>query len=181
MKRKIYIAKRIAQNQFTDAIIDVNKSMSVSELKSAYADKIVDRGGYIHNGHWIMRSISTENEFSPNNFPSDLRPCDVIEMVENKIRTSDAIVAIISGKSYGAIAEIGLAVGLKKALYVLPEPNLKNDEIEDLWLSFNISLLSRSYWLESDIVSVSEFKERGIDSLESYLLYINKIVPPFLK
>lgn len=98
-----------------------------------------------------------------------------------KIRTSDAIVAIISGKSYGAIAEIGLAVGLKKALYVLPEPNLKNDEIEDLWLSFNISLLSRSYWLESDIVSVSEFKERGIDSLESYLLYINKIVPPFLK
>ena len=103
-------------------------------------------------------------------------------MVRTKIESSDALVAIVSSKSYGAIVELGYAVGFKNiAVYVLPEKELTDIEIKDLWLSFHFASVTCHLWKEEDIVVIPEFGKLGILSIKDYKKYILSIVPNFLK
>lgn len=182
MKRKIYIARSIASNTFNDAIIESTPQDTVAKLSQIYIAKEIDRGKYIHNGHWIIRSVKKDGELSEYRLPDNLQTADILKMVHKKIKSSDALVAILSSKSYGAIVELGYAVGLGNvAVYVLPEKELTDSEIQDLWLSFHFASLTYNLWEEEDISAIPEFNELGILSIEDYKKYISSIVPNFLK
>lgn len=179
--RKIYIAKRIASNIFEDAFIKVSPQNTIAEIEKLYASKIIKRDKYIHNGQWILRPVINEN-LDKNNLPKELRPNNILDMVINKIKTSDAFVAIIDTKSYGAIIEIGYAVALNTcAVYVLFDINLKQDEISDLWMSIHLSRKTSTLWRDEDIKAILDFTEREIFCINDYINYIESVVPLFLK
>ncbi len=180
--RKIYIAKRIASNTLNDVFIETNTDMDVDDLIHTYKSKKIDRGTYIHNGHWILRSVSKTDVLEENDLPSGLKPEHIMEMVFPKLEKSDALVAIINGRAYGTIAELGYAVGTgKHAVYVLPDSGVDNEELEDLWMSFHMAFQTKHFWQDVDIQSVEEFQNRGIRSTIDYEKYILSITPKFLK
>ena len=114
--------------------------------------------------------------------PPLLMPSDVLEMVKAKIIFSDALIAILGPKSFGAVVELGYAIGRGNvAVYVLPERNLEQNVIKDLWLSFQFALHTQHLWKQSDIESVEEFKMHNIFTVEDYKNFILNITPLFLE
>ena len=180
--RKIYIAKRISSNTFDDAFVEIHEDMTPNDLVHAYTEKQVVREKYVHNGHWILRSASKDGELEENKLPDDLSPQHIMEMVVHKLNDSDALVAVINKNSYGTIAELGYAVATKKhAVYVLPDKDVTQDELEDLWMSFHLAFQTANLWCDEDIQSVEDFKEYGIMSVSDYRAYVLSVVPKFLK
>lgn len=180
--RKIYIAKRIASNTFDDASVQVHPDMSVDDLVSAYQNKEVVRKNYIHNGHWILRPVSKGGVLEENRLPPDLTPQHIMDMVIHKLNESDALVAVINSGAYGAIAELGYAVGTgKHAVYVLPDNDINVDQLEDLWMSFHLAFRTMNLWQDGDIQVLDEFKEKSIFSVDDYKRYVLSIIPKFLK
>lgn len=180
--RKIYIAKRIASNNFEDAFVEINSEMTAKDLVSAYQSKTVKRRSYIHNGHWILRSTSDEGVLEENNLPSDLSPQHIMDMVVHKLDDSDALVAVINGGAYGTIVELGYAVGTgKHAVYVLPDKDVNQEGLEDLWMSFHLAFRTANLWQDIDIQAVDEFQQKEIFTVDDYKKYILSIIPKFLQ
>ena len=180
-KRKIYFASRIVPDVAKEGVLAISSEMTADEIKKIYANHAIERENYIHNGHWILRPIHSENRFLKNNFPSSITPYHVWEMVRSKIEDSDAMLAIVTPRAYGTIAEIGYACGSKNIpVYILPEIGLSFTEIQDLWLVFQESLSTKDMWQENDIVNVPQFKSWNINSISEYLKFITGIVPDFI-
>jgi len=164
-KRKIYLAQRISINADPTMILPIKSFMSPQKIKKLYTQKTINKEKYIHNGHWILRPLRSKNSFEENNIPSTITPYDIWDMVQQKINTSDAMLAIINAKAYGTIVEIGHASGTGKlAVYVLPEKSMGMEEIEDLWLIFQAGLQTKQNWKEEDIKNIETFKEYDIYS-----------------
>lgn len=180
--RKIYIAKRVSSNTLNDAFVKTSTDMDANTLVKAYQQKTVPREGYIHNGHWILRSVSPAGSLGAHTLPATLTPQHIMHMVTHKLDDSDALVAIVNTSAYGTIAELGYAVGTKRhAVYVLPDRKISTDQLEDLWMSFHLAFLTAQLWTEEDIQTVAEFKEAGILSINDYRQYVLSIIPKFLK
>lgn len=88
--RKIYFARRILPDADPETILTVKSSMTVNEVTNAYANKILDKGKYLYNGHWILRGVNAENSFKDNNIPKDISPYDIWSMVRQKIETYES-------------------------------------------------------------------------------------------
>ncbi len=180
--KKLYLAKRIQKNPDPRFILSVNTNMSLENVIEAYVEKIYVTKRYIYNGPWVLRAPFYENVFAENNMPPDLKPINVWEMVKQKIDSSDIFIGIISGKSYGTIAEVGYACNSTKiAVYVLPEINLSYDELQDLWFVFQMAFNTENLWLDEDIKNIEEFNHLNIFSINDYKSYVSKIIPNFMK
>ena len=182
MKRRIYIARKILPDPTSETVLDITSGLGVEEIKLLYVNREIERDTFIHNGHWVLRPINAEGALIKTTLPFSLTPRDVFEMVEAKISSSDALIAILGPKSFGAIVELGYAIGRGDvAVYVLPEKDLEREMVKDLWLSFQFALRTRRLWKQSDIESVEEFKMYGIHTVENYENFILNIIPPFLE
>lgn len=180
--RKIYFARRILPNADPETILTVNSSMTVDEVIGAYANKILDKGNYVCNGHWILRGKNSESSLKDNNLPEGLSPANIWSMARQKIETSDAVLAIINTKAHGTIAEAGYASRSGKiAVYLLPDQDVSDEDLQDLWLVFQIACSTKHLWKQEDIGAIPEFKKRGIHSIADYSNFIAGIVPNFLK
>ncbi len=181
MKRAYYLARRIPANATLDEILPVTPQMTPKQIQDLYITKTTTYDTYIHNGPWILRPIIAEGTFYQNPFPPSLAPYHVWEMVKTKIERSDVLVAIVNPKSYGAIVEVGYAVGLGTlAVYVLPDKELTDEERKDLWLVIQTSVQTRALWKEEDILNIYTFREYNIFTLDEYINFISVIVPNFL-
>lgn len=180
--RKIYFTRRILPDADPETILTVQPSMTVAEVTNAYANKILDKGKYLYNGHWILRGISAENSFKDNNIPKNISPYDIWNMVRQKIETSDIVLATINSKAHGTIAEAGYAAQSGRiAVYLLPDQNMSDEDLQDLWLVFQIALSTKHLWKQRDIEDIPDFKRYDIYSISDYLNFIVNIVPNFLK
>lgn len=181
MKRSYYFARRIPANATPEEILVITPQMTVQEVYSRYVGKATEYDAYIHNGPWILRPIVSEGIFYENNFPAELTPYNVWEMVGKKMEQSHVLIAIVNPKSYGAIVEVGYAVGIGTiAVYVLPDKELSYEERQDLWLVMQTSIQTRSLWKEEDIQNTTIFREYNIFTLDEYLAFITVIIPNFL-
>jgi len=181
-ERRVYFAQRVPVKMDPQQVLPVHPKMKSKEVISIYAEKEIEREGFIHNGPWFLRPIEAEGVFTKNQMPKDLIPYNVWEMVEKKLDTSNAIVAIVNLQSYGTIAEAGYGAGSgKTAVYVLPDKKLTSEEIQDLWFVFQMALSTKTLWKSADIENIETFKEYGIFSLEDYEAFVREIVPNFLK
>lgn len=180
--KKVYIAKRIPKNPLPHLVLSISNLMSVEQIHSLYVNKVFADENYIYNGPWILRPPLTEEDFSRNNLPVELKPQHVWKMVKEKIEASDVVIGIISGKAYGTIAEVGYACNCKNiAVYVLPEQNIQEDELQDLWFLFQMAKETKDLWSENDIKNVKEFSKIGINSLQDYVRFLENIVPNFIR
>lgn len=176
MKRKIYVAKRIPKHTLPEEVLGVTSDMTVSQVSDLYAAHEIDYGSYIYNGHWTLRGNTPVN-----NMPPTIAPYDIFLMCANKINSSDAIVACVGLETYGTIAEAAYAIGLQnKAVYVLPEDNSEK-LLKEAWFIMTMSLNTKSWWREEDILNLSLFQDRGIRTLEEYEQFVRSLIPPFLK
>jgi nucleoside 2-deoxyribosyltransferase len=147
-----------------------------------YTEKTFMDVNYVYNGPWILRPPVSEDEFSLNQLPSNLKPIHIWDMVKKKIESSDVVLGVINSKAYGTIAEIGYACHHKGiAVYVLPDQNVSEDELQDLWFLFQIAKTTEYLWSNDDIEKISEFSALGITSLQEYKDFLDNIVPNFLK
>ncbi len=182
MKKKIYIAKRISSTAGSDVILPVSKNLTVEKIHSLYTQKILEKDLYIYNGHWILRPPTSENSFVKNTLPQDLTPHHIWLMVKEKIQSSVMFFEVVNSKSYGVIAEAGYACGLgTMPVYLLPDPDILNEEIQDLWFVFQIMQSTQHFWSDSDFLLLDEFKAVGVSSTQSYVQYIQNIIPNFMK
>lgn len=182
MKRSFYFARRIPTKASEEECLSISPEMSSEEIFRLYVEKSVDFENYISNGPWILRPFFENGAHQPNQFPKEVTPHTIWEMVKKKIVSSSAIVALIEPKSYGTIVELSYAAGLGNiAVYVLPAEGVTIEECEDLWMSFQASLQTSELWDEEDIRNIPLFTERGINSISEYTSYIMSIVPKFLK
>jgi len=180
--KKIYFAKRIPKNSEDKFILDINESMSPDEIYSLYVKKQMLHGSYIYNGHWILRPPTSENRFLSPRLPGGLTPFHVWQMVKKKMDESDVVVGTVNPKSYGTIAEVGYACNCgNTAVYVLPENTVSNEDLSDLWFVFQMALSTRSFWSDTDIESIGDFSFFNITSISDYLLFIENIIPAFMK
>ena len=180
--RKIYFAGRILPNADPETSLMVNSSMTVSEVTNAYINKVLNKGSYIHNGHWILRNICSENSFENNNIPKAISPADIWDMVRQKIETSDAVLAIINTRAHGTIAEAGYAARSGKvAVYLLPDQDMKDGDLQDFWLVFQIACSTKHLWKQEDIENIPHFKKYDIRSITDYSNFVANIIPNFLK
>jgi hypothetical protein len=180
--KKVYIAKRIPKNPLSYFVLNIDSSMTVVQIKQSYIEKVFIDKKYIYNGPWILRPPVSDNEFSLNKLPTDLKPSHIWDMVRNKIESSDVVVGIISNKSYGTIAEVGYACNCKTiAVYVLPDKNVTEEDLQDLWFLFQIAKTTRHLWSDDDIKNIDEFSVFGISSLQQYEDFLDTIVPNFMK
>ncbi len=179
--KKVYIAKRIPKDPPPHLILNINSLMTIREVDSLYIEKIFVDTNYVYNGPWILRPPLSEDEFSLNHLPPNLKPIHIWNMVKKKIESSDVVLGIINGKAYGTIAEVGYASNCKTiAVYILPDENISNDELRDLWFIFQIAKTTKHLWSEDDIKNINEFKIRDINSIEEYENFISNIVPNFM-
>lgn len=183
MKRRIYIARKILPDPSGENTLDINSSMSVEKITSLYVAKENQKERFIHNGHWILRSVDdSTGTLRKSDLPTSLTPSDVLGMVKAKIDSSDACVAFLDDKSFGAIVELGYAVGKGNvACYVLPEGNLKRREVKDLWLSFQFALQTRHLWRQEDIGAIEEFNLYDIQTIQDYENFLLNTIPVFLE
>ena len=180
--KKVYIAKRIPKNPSPHFILNIDSLMTVEQIKLLYIEKVYISEKYIYNGPWILRPPLSDTEFSLNQLPIDLKPNHIWDMVRDKIESSDVVLGIINSKSYGTIAEVGYACNCKTvAVYVLPDEDVSEEELQDLWFLFQIAKITRHLWSDVDIKNINEFSERGINSLQEYEDFINTIIPNFMK
>ncbi|MFZ2151281.1 MAG: hypothetical protein WAZ12_01605 [Candidatus Absconditicoccaceae bacterium] len=180
--KKVYIAKRIPKQTRSEFILDVKKEMSSKEVFELYVNKIEILEKYIYNGPWVLRPPLAEDVFVLNNMPSKLTTSDIWNMVKEKITSSDIFIGIITNKAYGTIAEAGYACKCKNiAVYILPEVGLSDEEIQDLWLIFQIARETKHLWNDEDIKMLDIFSDFNIHSVEQYESYVSDITPNFMK
>ena len=180
--KKVYIARRIPKQANPQFVLDVRPDMSLEQVFEIYTQKIYIQGLYIYNGPWILRPPISGDVFTLNTLPKSLTPMHVWDMVKSKIESSDVFIGIINSKSYGTIAELGYACNCPNmAVYVIPDTNLTDEELQDLWFVFQMAKKSEHLWCEEDIKGVKEFAQFNIHSLNDYKSLISKIVPNFLK
>ncbi len=182
MKRTYYFARRIPTHASEEECLSILLGMSSDEIHRLYTEKVIDHGLVVSNGPWILRPFLDAGVHQPNCFPEDLSPYRVWRMVQQKIASSSAVVALVDPKAYGTIAEISYAAGLGTVgVYVLPAPDITYEDRADLWLSFQLSLETSRLWMEEDITNVDLFGERNIHSLADYRRFVEAIVPKFLR
>lgn len=181
MKRAYYFARRIPIHATPNEILTITPQMAPREIHDLYVGKSTSYDSHIHNGPWILRPIVAEGIFYENTFPPALTPYNIWEMVGRKIEQSHVLVAIVNPKSYGAIVEVGYAVGLGTvAVYVLPDKELTHEERQDLWLVLQASIQTQALWKDEDIVNAAAFREYNIFTIGEYLDFVTAIIPNFL-
>ena len=100
---------------------------------------------------------------------------------KKKIETSNVLIAIISSLSYGTIAEAAYATALNTvAVYVLPDLTTTQEEKNDLWFLFHMSLQTQHLWKNEDFINARCFRDYEIHNSTEYISFIKKIVPNFL-
>ena len=180
--KKVYIARRIPTDPNPECVLSISSEMSPEEIRYLYVNKIQDKESYIYNGPWILRPPLPSGDFEKSKLPKALKPYHIWDMVKRKIEDSDIVVGIVNCKAYGTIAELGYASSIpSKACYVLPDKKMIDDDYCDLWFIFQIVRNTERFWSDVDIQSISEFKSFGIDSVKSYVLFIESVVPKFMK
>lgn len=180
--KKVYFAKRIPKMSDANLILDINSTMTIEEIHNLYVIKSIVCVDYIYNGHWILRPPTSNNEFSINHLPAKLKPNHIWKMVKEKIESSDVVFGIVSNKSYGTIAEISYACKCKEiAVYALPDSGVAGEELQDLWFVFQIIKETKHLWRDQDIKNIKEFSRFGITSIKEYELFLETIIPNFMK
>ena len=180
--KKIYKAKRIPKDSPPHLILEIKSFMTIKEIHSLYVEKVFVGQKYIYNGPWILRPPVSEDEFTENHLPIDLQPNDIWLMVKNKIENSDVFLGIVNSKSYGTIAEISYACKCKGvAVYVLPDKEVNDEELQDLWFLFQMIKDTKDLWCDDDIKNIEEFSDLGITSIKEYETFLGTIVPNFMK
>lgn len=163
-------------------ILNIKSNMSIKEVHDLYVTHSIQKESYIYNGHWILRPPTSEIDFTENKMPSDLKPFNIWNMVKEKIEDSDIVLGIINQKAYGTISEIGYACSKGTiAVYVLPEYNIDESELQDLWFIFQIVQSTKHLWKNEDIEMLQEFRDFNIYSIQDYEHYLASIVPNFMK
>ena len=74
---------------------------------------------------------------------------DVWEITKGQINKCDVMVAVVTPKAYGTLAEVAYAVGRGNiAVYAFPDSNMTEAEIADLWYIFQMALSTKPLWKE---------------------------------
>ncbi len=146
-KEKIFFARRIIQIG-KESHLTVDPNMSASELKRSFYNKEIVYPDYIHNGPWVFRPVLEEGKYADAPL-KNLNPMDVWEITKGQINKCDVMVAVVTPKAYGTLAEIAYAVGRGNiAVYVFPDSNMTEAEIADLWYIFQMALSTKPLWKE---------------------------------
>lgn len=180
--KKVYIAKRIPKNSPAYLILDIKPSLTVKEIHSLYVKKVFINQKYIYNGPWILRPPISEEKFTENHLPIKLQPNHIWLMVKEKIENSNVFLGIVNSKSYGTIAETSYACKCKGiAVYALPDKDVNDEELQDLWFVFQMIKDTKNFWSDDDIKNITEFSDLGITSIKEYETFLETIIPNFMK
>jgi len=180
--KKVYIARRIPKQPRSEFVLNIKKEMEPEEIFKAYVQKTKTCELYIYNGPWVLRPPLSDDVFTVNNIPLKLTPVHVWGMVKEKIESSNVFLGVVNKKSYGTIAEIGYACKCKNvAVYVLPDFGITNEELQDLWFTFQMATETQYLWCDEDINMLEDFSNMNIFSVAQYESYLSEIVPNFMK
>lgn len=181
--RRIYLAKRIAPTDDPRETLQLRADMTLDEVRAVYRDTVIDKGNWIHNGHWIMRPRLKDGTLDTQKLPPCITPLSVWQMCKDKIDTSDAFVAVLQPEAYGAVAEAGYACGTGKiALYTLIDPACATDEVyREMWFVFEMALATKHLWKDEDIANVPCFAGQGIFDSMQYEQHVLSLIPTFLR
>lgn len=144
-KEKIFFARRIIHIG-KESHLAVDPNMSTPELKKSFYNKEIVYPDYIHNGPWVFRPVLEEGKYADAPL-KNLNPTDVWEITKDQINRCDVLVAVVTPKAYGTLAEVAYAVGRGNiAVYVFPDNNMTEAEIADLWYVFQMALSTKHLW-----------------------------------
>ncbi len=179
-KEKIFFARRIIHIG-KESHLAVDPNMSTSELKRSFYNKEIVYTDYIHNGPWVFRPVLEEGKYADAPL-KNLNPMDVWEITKEQINQCDVLVAVVTPKAYGTLAEVAYAVGRGNiAVYVFPENNMTDGEIADLWYVFQMALSTKHLWKEKHFqYKPNIFPQDSLDPLK-YEEKIRAIKPMFAR
>ncbi|MGL5784923.1 MAG: hypothetical protein ACRCYZ_05660 [Alphaproteobacteria bacterium] len=178
-KELVYFASRIPINPPAELLLPLDSTMSLEKIQKIYADVLLDRGNYFYNGPWVFSFLSAEGKYEKGRLPKGTQALDILKMITQKIQTSSVMVAIVSGKAYGTIAEIGYAVAKGNIpVYVFPDPALTREEIQDLWFVFQMGAMTSCLWQEEHFNTPSLLPQRT--TLQAYRAFLETLKPSFL-
>jgi hypothetical protein len=178
-KETVYFARRIPVNPPPELLLPISPQTDLQEMYKLYATTLWDKGDYIYSGPWIFSRLSAEGEREKGKLPKETRPIDIVKMVTQRVKTSSMLVAVISGKSYGTISEIGFAVRMGDIpVYVFPDPSLTQEEIQDLWFVFHMAAMTSHLWKEEHFKMSSLFPQQT--TLKGYHAFLETLKPSFL-
>lgn len=179
-KEKIFFARRIIQIG-KESHLAVDPNMSASELKRSFYNKAIVYTDYIHNGPWVFRPVLEEGKYADAPL-KNLNPTDVWEITKEQINQCNVLVAVVTPKAYGTLAEVAYAVGRGNiAVYVFPENNMTDVEIADLWYLFQMALSTKHLWKEKHFkYKPNIFPKEGLTPLK-YEEEIRSIKPMFAR
>lgn len=182
MKPIVYRARRVPYDSDGTEILD--ESWFFKEIELAikdYGARNIDMGSYYLGGAWFFPKISEKSVKSLSQKQSPLTPEEIWTVLREKIRKSDVLVAEVCPKAYGTIMEAAYAGGLGNIpVYAFPKKGLTQEEIEDLWFIFNLSLSTRKLW-NPEHFSKSFGLMEDFESMEHFEQYLKSIVPNFMK
>lgn len=179
--RRVYYASRIASSMPVAATLAVPPNLHVEQLIKLYTEKEVILGNHIYNGPWILRHPSNIDSGLIVPLPKALTPFDVWQMVKNKILSSDIVFGLVHPKAYGTIAELSYAASIRSmAVYALPELQMDDADIKDLWFVYQVLQETRMKWKDEDFRLIESFRNYGITSIQDYDHYIKSIKPKFM-
>jgi hypothetical protein len=179
-KEKIFFARRIIHIG-KESHLDVDPNMSASELKKSFYNKEIVYPDYIHNGPWVFRPVLEEGKYADAPL-KNLNPTDVWEITKDQINTCDVLVAVVTSKAYGTLAEVAYAVGRGNiAVYVFPDANMTEVEIADLWYVFQMALSTKHLWKKKHFkYKPNIFPKENLDPIK-YEQEIRAITPMFAR
>ncbi len=178
-KEFIYFANRIPVNPPAELLLPLESTMTLEKIQEIYAKALLDRGDYFYNGPWVFSFLSEEGKYEKGKLPKETQALDILRMITKKIETSSVMVAVVSGKAYGTIAEIGYAVAKGNIpVYVFPDPSLSQEEVQDLWFVFQMGAMTSCLWKEEHFNMPSLLPKKT--NLQAYRAFLETLKPSFL-
>lgn len=179
LKEKVYFAGRIPKNPNPEMILPLHQNMGLLDVEKTLKDARLEREHYIRNGPWVFAYLSPSGEYEKGKVPGDISSVRFVRMILGKMMQSSVIVATISEKTYGTIAEIGYAVAKGNVpVYVFPDPSLTREAIRDLWFVFQMGAMTSHLWKAEHFQIPDLFPQKT--TLGAYKAFLKDLKPPFL-
>ena len=179
LKEKIYFAGRIPKNPPAERVVSLYPGMVGLDVQKALHEAELEREHFIFNGSWVFSTLSVSGKDGKGALSKTIPSLDFVRMILGKMMQSSVIVATISGKTYGTIAEVGYAVAMGGVpVYVFPDPSLTRAEIEDLWFVFQMGAMTSHLWKEEHFKIPNLFPPKT--TLKGYQAFLMGLKPPFL-
>lgn len=175
---KVYFARRLPTHPSPELVLPIHKQMTPQDVEALYVEKTLDRGSFVYNGPWLFKD---RTQLHRDNLPDNFQALDALKMVYKKITRSTVLVATITTKSFGTLAEIGFAASVGRiAVYVFPDPTLTEEEIKDFWFIFQTAASTSHLWKEAHFTCDPPMMPIQT-TLKAYEDYVASIKAPFLK